>query len=103
MEVRGKVAEAGKIDFIGPHYVAQGRFHGKHGCHQMRSFESGKIGHFLYMLRPDYAAEARIVGIIGQHYPAARVLPEEGAANLGAQLANRIILHNLSFIRNGDS
>ncbi len=99
MQVRGKVAEAGEIYFIRPHHFAYRRFDGEYGCHQMRSFGSGKIGHFLDVLLPDHAAETGIVGILNQHCPATVILPEQCAANLIAQLTNRVTFHVSSFIR----
>ena len=98
MQMRSHVAETGEIDLVGAHHLPYRRFHCKYGCHEMFPLGKGKIGHLFDVLIPDHAAEAGVVRILDQHDAATGILPDLRAANLIAQLTNRFIFHESSFI-----
>jgi hypothetical protein len=103
MQMRSQVTEAGEIDFVRPHHFAYHCFDSKYDCHQMYSFGSGKISHFLDVQLPDYSTETRIVGILDPHHAASFILPEQCTAHLIAQFTNRFAFQYPPFIGRRDS
>jgi len=82
MQVRGEIAQAGKIDLVRIHCLAYRCFDSKYSRHQVCSLGDGQVGHFLDMLPPDHPAETGIIGIFNHDHPAVCILPEQDTASL---------------------
>jgi hypothetical protein len=89
VEVRSQVSQAGQIDFIRLQHLPNRTFHREHHSHQVLSFRYWQIGHFLDMVRPDDAAEARIIAVFDQHNPTQCILPQRCSAHIFTQLAHK--------------
>ena len=99
VQMRSHIAEAGKIDLVWMNDFTYCCFDGKYGCHEMLPFGRRQTCHFLNVLFPDDTAEAGVIGICNQYYPATGILPEQRTAHLIAQLANRFACHDLLFFQ----
>ncbi len=58
VQMRYRVAEAGKIDLVRGDQQPDGRFHSEDETHQMTSFRHRQIGHLPHMRAPNYPAES---------------------------------------------
>ena len=83
MDMRGHVAEAGKIDFVGIKQLAHNGFDRKNNLHQLIPFVFGQIAHFPNMPLKNYATEAGILCIGDPHNATKRTLPDQLTADRG--------------------
>ena len=83
VDVRRKIAQAGEVDLVRRHDLAQHGFNRQHDLHAVRAIRLGKVSHFSNVIIPDHTALAGVARFDDIHHAAAGVLPQEGSTDGG--------------------
>src|SRR5262245_8039684 len=87
VQMGGHVAQAGEVDLVRSHQLAQCRLDRQYDAQEVRALARRQIGHFLDVGIPDDPAEPGIAGLRDQHDATARIAPQDLATGALTQFA----------------